>query len=42
MSKLKGEGGKKRAAGKKHKNNFLIKKNITCANTTVNLDFFFL
>ena len=26
---------------KKNKNNFLIKRNITCANTTVNLDFFF-
>ena len=40
MSKLKGEGGKWELKEKK-KNNFLIKRNITCANTTVNLDFFF-
>ena len=40
MSKLKGEGGKWELKEKKQ-NNFLIKRNITCANTTVNLDFFF-
>lgn len=42
MSKLKGEGAKiELKEKKKNKTNFLIKSNITCANTTVNLDFFF-
>ena len=35
-------GGGNRAERKKNKTNFLIKSNITCANTTVNLDFFLL